>query len=329
MKVIGVVSGKGGVGKTTTVANLGAALAGMGKRVLLIDGNMIAPNLSFHFGIYKYPKTLVDFIRGECSLRDAICSHPCGVDLLPTMASTQPIKGFEIKPELERTGYEYVLIDTAPGLEREVFPVTELSDEIIVIANPEYPSATDARRTVRLIEREGLKLRGIVLNRVGIKGELSATEIQYICEAFVICMIPERDEVRRCISSGQPVLLKYPRSPASLEFRLLASQVSGEKYVPSFMEKMSSILWLVRKRRAMKELAKAPPVPPREVTELERIEPVDERMRLERMRSGIVQAIESLEKQREKGLISEEIYDKLKRRNEEALRKIEEKLASL
>ena len=83
-KIIGIVSGKGGVGKTTFTANIGAALAGMDQKVLVIDGNLSGANLGLHLGLSNfYPFSLNNVLRGEVSLNHAIYKHPLGFDIIP------------------------------------------------------------------------------------------------------------------------------------------------------------------------------------------------------------------------------------------------------
>lgn len=274
MKIIAIVSGKGGVGKTTTTANLSIALVQFGKKVLVVDGNLLAPNLGLHFGIYHYSKTFLDLLRREATFEQVMQVHESGVHVIPCTASAYSLRA--AAPALESTlrslkGYDFCLVDTAPGLEREVFPILEVSDEVIVVTNPEYPSVTDAKRTLEIAKASGIQIRGVELNRARReRHELSALDVQYVCEIPVISIIPERSEVRRSIAAGVPVVLSYPNSPASIEFKRLAAFLVGEKYEAGFMQKLRSLTWFMKRRKIEAMLKeKAPPMPPpKEVVEV-------------------------------------------------------------
>jgi septum site-determining protein MinD len=393
MRIIGVISGKGGVGKTTTVANLSSALALLNKKVLAVDGNLIAPNLGIHFGIYHYSKTLLDVLKGEAAPDQVIQSHPSGVHLIPSVASSYSLRATSssllgiFKPLEE---YDFILLDTAPGVEREIFPVLQISDEVIIITNPEYPSVIDAKRTVEVAKESGILIRGIELNRVKRESqELSPEDIQYVCELPVVSLIPERKEIRRSIASGVPAVVKYPDSPASIEFKRLAGWLIGEEYEIGFLQKFRSFFWF-RWRAKLEEVLKkkAPPIPvppPREIIEIRKPRPEvipekpevipekkpekkpikrkriekkvevpkpkvevrpevemevkaepakpkisdEERRKLEKSRKEIETLLTNLKRQREKGILPERTYKKLKEKNEEILRGIIEKLENI
>ena len=91
--VLGVYSAKGGVGKTTTVANVGTALASFGKKVLVVDGNFFTPNLGYHFGIFNSSPGVQEVLEERVGLEEAIVPHPSGVDVLPS--SIPPRRGFK------------------------------------------------------------------------------------------------------------------------------------------------------------------------------------------------------------------------------------------
>src|SRR3990167_10592510 len=91
-RVIACLGGKGGVGKTTLVANLGTAMAELGANVLAVDSNLTTPNLGFHLGVPLYPKTLHDVLKGEASLEETIYAHPSGLKVIPAGISMADLK---------------------------------------------------------------------------------------------------------------------------------------------------------------------------------------------------------------------------------------------
>ena len=123
-KIISVISGKGGVGKTTTVSNLGAALVSKGKEVIVIDGNVTTPNLSLHLGIPFYPLTLHDVLKKKIPITSAIYEHPSGLKIIPASLSVDAMKGVSME-KMENALWsllgsaDIILVDSAAGLGRE------------------------------------------------------------------------------------------------------------------------------------------------------------------------------------------------------------------
>ncbi len=234
-RIIGIVSGKGGVGKTTTTSNLGAALSLLEKNTILVDGNLTTPNLSLHLGIPFYPYTLHDILHGKADIEDAIFYHKSGLKIIPASISLSAIRNINIKNfgrvirSLEgRT--EYVLVDSSPGLGKETREVIQHSDEVLVIVNPELPAITDALKVVKLAESLGTEIAGILLNRVkNTKHETSKEEIEDILEYPIIGVIPEDSYVHKSILKKMPVVFSYQNSKAARKFKEVASKISGER----------------------------------------------------------------------------------------------------
>ncbi len=234
-RIIGVVSGKGGVGKTTTVSNLGAALSLLRRNTILVDGNLTTPNLSLHLGIPFYPYTIHEVLQRKAEIEDAIFYHKSGLKVLPASISLSALRSInltrfgEIFRELEgRT--EYVLIDSSPGLGRETQSVIEHSDEVLVVLNPELPAITDALKVVKLAENLGTEIVGIVINKVrNDPHELKISEIEEILEYPVIGVVPEDKNVHLSILKKMPIVYSHPRSKAARKFKEIASQLSGVK----------------------------------------------------------------------------------------------------
>jgi len=247
MKTIGIVSGKGGVGKTTTAANLGTALAAeFDKNVILIDANFTTPDLGLHLGMFSFPNTFEDVLKKKCSATKAIYTHASGVDIISTSLSTDHIKidARSVKRILKMfKGYELALIDCAPGVGKEVIPILKVCDDVLIITNPELPAITNSLKMIKVAKSASAHVRGVVLNEVRRKDyEVSVIEAKSIYEVPVIAVIPESEEVRESIFEMKPVVLGSPSSPAAIEFKKLAADLIKEEYTITPWGKLKGFL---------------------------------------------------------------------------------------
>jgi septum site-determining protein MinD len=162
---IGVISGKGGVGKTTVVANLGAALAKkFGKDVTIVDCNLTTSHLSLSLGMYYCPVTLNHLLRGETNVKDAIYNHPSGMKIIPASIRLEELVGTDstkLKKVVDKihNKTDIVILDSSPGLGKEAISAIEASKEIIFVTNPNLPAVTDVIKCRRCHEhgvQEGL-----------------------------------------------------------------------------------------------------------------------------------------------------------------------------
>ncbi|MBI4362945.1 MAG: AAA family ATPase [Euryarchaeota archaeon] len=318
MRVISVVSGKGGVGKTTTVANLGCALAAFeGKRTIAVDANFTTPNLGYHLGVYSPHPTLPDVLAGKAPAGSAVHVHPGGLHVLP---GSLPAPGVRLTPENleglldQLQGYEYLLFDCPPGIEAGVEPLLRASDEILTVTNPDLPAVADAIVTLKCAERLGVPTRRIELNRARRERyALPRGEVERLCEAPVALVVPESREVPRSIALGRPAVLSSPHSPPALAFRRLAAEFTGSPFHPPLAGRLAWLLGVRRLRGAPLDPAgwqqKVEPLR-RRVAETTRAARRDE---LERL-------LAALDTQFEKGFLPEKTYRELRRVNERKLR---------
>jgi len=339
MKIIAIVSGKGGVGKTTTTANLGAALAHLvKKKVVVIDANFITPNLGWHLGVNKYKSTFLEVLQGKVQISQAIHAHRSGAGLIPSTPSSYTIRSASdtIRRVLEELkGYDMILIDTTPGVESEVFPVMDISDGILVVTNPEPTAVADCHRTLKIADRVGAHVIGIVLNRVRReKYELSVEEVESVCGASVVAIIPERKEVRRSIVVGNPVVLNSPHSPAAVEFKKLAASLAGKKYRMKFADKIRLILTFKWRKVELKEpkipvekqikemaIEVTPPPPAVAIPEVPKTKKKEDGRKSSTAKE-IEELLATLKEQYETGMLPENTYMNLKGANEKKLKEL-------
>ncbi len=235
-RTIGIISGKGGVGKTTIVANLGAALAHRFKKnVTIVDCNLTASHLSILLGMDYHPVTLNHVLRKEKHINEAIYDHPSGMKIIPASLQLKEL----IKADLSKIGRhlkklkgktEIIFLDSSPGLGKEAVAAIKASDEIIFVTKPDIMSISDVIRSKEFISKIKKKPIGIVLNMVTRSGhELTQKEVEIITDLPVIAIIPHDKNVLKSLAKKIPVVLHKPRTGASKELRKLAGFIIGEE----------------------------------------------------------------------------------------------------
>jgi septum site-determining protein MinD len=236
-KIISFLSAKGGTGKTTLTANLGVAMANMGKDVTVVDANITTPNLGLHLGIPLSPVTLHDVMKGKADIRDAVYYHDSGLKILPAGIALKDLKGIDARdlPNvlLELIGStDYILIDGAAGIGREAIASIEASDETIIVTNPELTAVTDALKAIRFAEEMNTRVRGVVINRRSKQPhQLTTREIQTMIDSVpILSEISEEDHVQKAIAKRTPVVIHKPYSDSSQQLTKLAAELTGEEY---------------------------------------------------------------------------------------------------
>lgn len=236
-RVIAVCSGKGGAGKTTITANLGARLAEMGRNVAVLDANLTTPNLGMHLGMPLLPVTLHDVLKGRASIADAVYEHENGLKIIPAGISLRDLRGIDARdlPNalLDLLGnVDILLVDTAAGLGRETLSALEAADELLLVTNPEMTSVTDALKAMKLAEQTGTRPIGFVVNkRTGEPHEMKSDDIQIMLDGLeLLAEIPEDRHVQRSIAARAPVVYHKPDSDAAYHIRKLAARIVNEEF---------------------------------------------------------------------------------------------------
>ena len=245
-KITGIISLKGGVGKTSSVANLGAVLASeFGKKTLVIDANFSAPNLGLHLGLVEPAATIHDILLDKAQVNEAIYEHESGFHFIPGAYVSRKIKPFKLKHKISylKDYYDMILIDSSPNLNEEMLATMIASDELLVVTTPDYPTLSTTLRAVRLAKQKRTPITGLILNRVrNKKFELSIEDIEEAAQVPVLSVLPEDISVLEALAATKPVALHKPRANAAIEYKKLAACLVGERYEdPRLLSRLKSI----------------------------------------------------------------------------------------
>ena len=200
-RIMAVTSGKGGVGKTFLSANLAAALARRGQRVLVLDADLGLANLDVILNLHS-KTTLHDVFTGKAHLEDAILPAPGGFSVL--LAGSGLVEYSRLTPEVREQlqriidtlapRYDHILVDTGAGISDVVLYAVSLADDVLVIATPEPTSMTDAYATIKvLVTQQQRRAIHLVVNQVGRTGEgkVIRNQLQLVVDRFVTPMLTE------------------------------------------------------------------------------------------------------------------------------------------
>lgn len=246
-KLITITSGKGGVGKTTTAINLGAALNAFGKEVIILDANLTTPNVGLHFGAPLVPISLNHVLSGRARIIDAIYEHESGTKIIPSSLSVRELRKIdhgklkEVGKRLRKMA-DFIIYDSAAGLGEEALAAMEAADELIIVTNPEIPAVTDALKTSKVIEQMGKSVKGIIINRVrGVKTEMPIANVREMLELPILGVIPEDNKMQEALVMKDALIHTRPRSKAARAYRTIAAKlagINGYKENLSFFERL-------------------------------------------------------------------------------------------
>ena len=234
-KTIGILSLKGGVGKTSSAIALGDAISGFGKKVLIVDGNFSAPNVGAHLNVINPRVTLHDVLSRKANVKDAIYGLD-NFDIMPSSVfhSTRP-NFLELKDKIKplRKIYDSIVIDSSPALNEETLSVMLASDQILVVTTPDVPSLSTTMKAVKLARQRDAPIIGIIINKANNKSfDLSIKDVEETVGVPVLAVIPYEAGFQKSLSKFSPHTSSSPNSKASKEFRKLAGVLIGEKYKP-------------------------------------------------------------------------------------------------
>jgi septum site-determining protein MinD len=240
-EAIVITSGKGGVGKTTTTANLGTALALSGKKVCLVDTDIGLRNLDVIMGLEnRVIYDLVDVIEGRCKIHQGLIKDKRFSDLLYLLPAAQTSDKNAVNPEQMKKliselkqDYDYVLIDCPAGIERGFKNAIAGADRAIVVTTPDVSSVRDADRVIGLLEREeDIEPPKLIVNRIRSymmkNGEmLDVDEIVTHLSIDLIGIVADDDNVIKASNIGEPIALD-PNNSVAISYRNIARRILGE-----------------------------------------------------------------------------------------------------
>ncbi|AZO94312.1 septum site-determining protein MinD [Iocasia frigidifontis] len=248
-KVIVITSGKGGVGKTTTSANLGTALAMMNKRVCLIDADIGLRNLDVVMGLEnRIVYDIVDVVEGNCRLEQALIrdKRQNNLFLLPAAqtrdkTAVTPFQMQELTETLKKD-MDYIIIDSPAGIEQGFKNAIAGADRAIIVTTPEVSAVRDADRIIGLLETEGLNEPEVIINRLRLdmveKGDMmDIDDMIEILAINLLGVVPEDENIVISTNRGEPIVLKADKSKAGSAFNNIARRIEGEELPLMSLEK--------------------------------------------------------------------------------------------
>jgi septum site-determining protein MinD len=229
---IGMVSLKGGVGKTSSTLSLGKAIADLGKKVLLVDANFSAPNLGMHLNLIDPEVTLHHVMGRRDNIMNAI-KKVGNLDVLPSSLfpeiNINPLKLKEILKPIKKQ-YDFILIDSSPSFNDESLSTMLASDEIFIVSTPDHPTLSTTIKTIRTAKKRGINISGIILNKVhGKDFEISPLDVEKTAEIPIMAVIPHDVDFLKAVYNFHPFIEYSPNSMAGKEYRRLAEVLTGEK----------------------------------------------------------------------------------------------------
>ncbi len=252
-RIIVITSGKGGVGKTTATASIGAALAMEGKRVVVIDMDIGLRNLDVVMGLEnRIIYNVVDAVKGKCKIKQAAIKDrrienlyliPASQSDNKNVLSPEEMVGFR---EIISKEFDYVLMDCPAGIERGFENSVAAADEAIVICAPEVSSVRDADRVIGLLYARSITPK-LVVNRIVPemveRGDmLNHSDVVDVLSIELIGLVPMDDQVVVCTNTGMPLVLQK-KSLAGEAFRRIALRINGMADLPIEVPQSQSRFW--------------------------------------------------------------------------------------
>lgn len=233
-KVIGIVSAKGGVGKTTTAINIGASAVNMFKKsVLILDTNIDTGNLGLSLGLTYHPVSIYNIIRDPISILHSVHKHRSGLHVIPSslVSDKRKINPSDLNKKLKSlNNYDLILLDSAPGTGEEAKITIKAADSLLLVITPDFPTLGIAIKTIELAKRMKVPVEGVIINKVKHKRyELTKKYIERTLGLPVLSMIPEDQMINEALAARIPAVLYKQNSKASQSFKELSALIFGKR----------------------------------------------------------------------------------------------------
>ncbi len=236
-RVIGIISGKGGVGKTTFSANLAIALNALGKKVVVVDCNVTTPHLSYYLGVKSFSTTINNVFAGDVDVRFAPLDQN-GVMFIPASERFVDLKKVDMRNLksiimrlAKKENFDFIILDSAPGIGREAVAVLQACNEIIFVTNPTVPNVMDIVRCNEVARMLGHKNFSMVFNMVrGKDYELTAEKAEELFGMPVLGVVPFDQNIMDSTAEGVPIMWYKPKSPSCKSFLYIAMELAGIDY---------------------------------------------------------------------------------------------------
>ncbi len=252
-RVIGVISGKGGVGKTSITVNLGIALKQIGKEVTLVDADFSASNLGVYLGRYDHPVKIQKVLHDEASVNQAIFRHPTGVKAITSSNEINQVEPDTTKlRELLETASkdsDYVLVDCPPGLNQTIENIIESCDELMIVTMPTQTSGLNAAQVIEKSKQLHKPILGTIMNMVenNPEKELVEREVEMMTESHILGKVPYDPEMKEALFENTPLVLHNDLSPAAIEIRRLAHSLEGQRFQEPKLGKLKRSLRKIKR----------------------------------------------------------------------------------
>jgi MinD-like ATPase involved in chromosome partitioning or flagellar assembly len=230
-KIIGIVSVKGGVGKTTVAINLSAALArDCKKQVVLVDSNFSTPHVALSLGVMQPTNHIHAVLNDSVSVFDAVYYHPLGFYVLPGSLAPTAVDATRLKEKISelKNYFDYVVLDTSPSLHDELYAAISASDELYAVSSPDVPTMSSTIHSVAIAKERGVPIRGIIVNKARNKSwEMSTKEITQCTGVPVVAILKDDAIVPEAAANNIPLPFYDASHHLSRRYRALAQHVSG------------------------------------------------------------------------------------------------------
>jgi len=243
IKVIAVTGGKGGVGKSNIAINLGLGLSELGRRVVLLDGDLGLSSLDTLLGLAS-SQDISKIIKGNLSLRDILVDGPGNMKVVSAPSGSRKMASLDVRQHAAlvhafdeiKNDIDVLVVDTAPGISDMVLRLVTASREVLLVVTNEPASIVDAYAMIKVLREDyGVSSFNLVVNMVKTRqeGREIHSRLWNIVDRFLDVnirfagCIPDDDALRKAVQRQKAVVQAYPRSKASMAFKSMASKIDG------------------------------------------------------------------------------------------------------